>query len=157
MAEDVVAYLESLITADATLAPLVDGGYYTTWLIRQGPKATPGAFDEVGVPKVSLVVLDPRVVPNAQALMVPDAADAYVTVWMYGPDTDVGWSALETLRPALYTYLADLELQFSSGVWGFWIWAGELATRRNDDEFQGSINGNLQFRVVHQRQRYVPA
>lgn len=156
LAETITNTLQ-LYLQGTTLEGVVEGGFHNTPLIRKGPGATPEAFDTAGVPKVSVVVLDPALAPGVQAFEVPDDVEAQVIVWFYGPDSAEGRATLQQLRTFVYTVMTDedLTLPTSSEHIGFPLWSGDLEIRRNHEEFQASVIANIRFVVVHQRERMV--
>lgn len=155
-ARDFLDILQNSIEANVDLQGRVTGGYWDVWLSRGGSAPTAGAFYEDGTVLTNIVILDPDLNPNAQYASVPDAVDADLTVWIYSNDDDQGWSDVAAFRTYIYSLLADESFDMSDGTIAFPLWTGDLATRRNHEEFQGSIVGNVQFRVVYQRAR-VPA
>lgn len=138
------------------LSNVVDGVFSRYPISRLGKKKIPEAFGEEGTPKVSVVLPEPPLYPHPQLIEgVPLAANASFTIWTYGPDTDDGWDALESLRPFYRSLFADQMVQFDDGLCWFPIWSGETATKPNRDELQNSIVTNTNFVAAHQLDVFV--
>ena len=161
-ASEILAIIQQALAdtdgGDPDLSAVVDGVFSRYPINRLGPKQTSLAFNNTeGSPKVSVVVPEAPLYPHPQLIDgVPLAANAALTVWLYGPDNDDGWDALESLRPFIRGLFADEMIQFQDGLCWFPIWSGELSTRPNRQELQNSIVANVQFSVAHQLDVVIP-
>lgn len=133
------------------LSDLVTGTFSLRPLVVAGTRRVEAAFGVGGAMLVNVVVPEPPLEPHAQADQVPDAADAMLTVWLHGSDTDEDRAAVARLRDFVRSLLADgLLPNGEEGALGFPQWIGDLPVRDNGEEYRGSIVANVQFRVSHQ-------
>jgi len=87
--------VKTLLAADATLAGMCSGGFWDRPVRRDGPNATPEAFDADGLPKLSCTVIDGGEIPE---LTMPGMSIASLTLWFRHLDTP---AAAATARTAL--------------------------------------------------------
>jgi hypothetical protein len=119
------------LDADPVIHDLVNGGLWDRPLRREGPNATPDAFEDSApyLPRNSIAVIDAGETPDPAS---PECSLAVVNIWVRVPDSPAGVEAQSAILSGCIGVLGNQIIEDSGN--------GEVGLVEVQDRFPGQLD-----------------
>jgi hypothetical protein len=142
----IVDRLLSRLSGDGTLSGLLPGGIYTRELLREGPGATPTAFDAFGDPLAAAVIKDGN--DEAEAFGPDGSFSSFPWVYLYAPPHQNGKSAIANAWDQMFSLLHKWKFATGNGTGAEVQVIGRLGILDDPDETTDRVMGGMRLQVT---------